>query len=116
MPSIAQRLQALSHDLLQVRLADIDDVVDPVAMTECGMDPLSLGRRSYPDIARLLEMAVAEVPVEQAELPELVGDVLAGVGHRAVRADDDLVLVIPRSASSSSCITQQPLFLPSVSR
>ncbi len=36
------------------------------------------------------ERLVGEVGVEQAEFPQLVGDVLADVGHRAVAADDDL--------------------------
>ena len=34
-----------------------------------------------------------EVTAQEAELPELVRDVLADVGHRAVRPDDDLPIL-----------------------
>ena len=74
-----------------------------------------------------------EVLAEQAELPELIGDVLADVGHRAVRAHDDLLAliglvlvctVVVRSSSalvaasvpSPIGITQQPFSRPSVCR
>ena len=40
------------------------------------------------------ELAEVERAVEQAELPELVGDVLAGVRDRAVGADQDLVRLV----------------------
>ena len=40
------------------------------------------------------EPLVVEVHAEQAELPELVGDVLGRVGHRSVRAHEDLVRLL----------------------
>jgi hypothetical protein len=45
-------------------------------------------------VGRGAVLAVVEVAVELAQLPQLVRDVLARVGHGAVRADDDLVLVL----------------------
>ena len=77
------------------------------------------------------ERPIPEVAAEQAELPELVRDVLADVGHGAVRAHDHLLarfvvcfLVARRrrrrrrsaGAASSIRITQQPASLPSVCR
>src|SRR5262245_55696011 len=41
----------------------------------------------------VMQRAVPEIAVEPAQLPELIGDVLAGVGHRSIRSHDDLVLV-----------------------
>ena len=38
--------------------------------------------------------AIVEIFAEQAEFPELVGDVFSDVGDRAIGADDDFVLDI----------------------
>src|SRR5438309_2645228 len=46
--------------------------------------------------------AVTEVAIQLAELPELVRDVLAGVGHGAVGPHDDLVLVTGRRSGSAA--------------
>ncbi len=75
------------------------------------------------------ELLVAEIAAEKAELPEVVGDVLADVADGAVRADDDLGVFVGarflfrrvlRALALVGCtgrvITQQPLFLPSVSK
>ena len=43
---------------------------------------------------RLPPVAVGEVLAQQAELPQLIGDVLADVGHRAVGAHDHLVRIL----------------------
>ena len=65
-----------------------------------------------------MQRLVVEILAEQAELPELIGDVLADVGDGAVRAHDDLVVLVTRRRSENAAagITQQPLFLPSVSK
>src|SRR3972149_4297578 len=42
-----------------------------------------------------VKAAIGEVAAEQSELPHLVGDVLADVGNGAVRAHDDLGIVVP---------------------
>ena len=89
---VAERLEPGADDLLQVALADVDDVEHPPGVAEQRM-PLDAVLGGLPD-PLLLPEAVAEVAAEQAELPELVGDVLADVGHRAVRADDHLVGVL----------------------
>ncbi len=66
------------------------------------------------------ELAVAEVAAQQAELPEVIGNVLADVGDGAVGADDDLGVFVDlarlTAAAPGRDITQQPLFLPSVSK
>ena len=60
-------------------------------MPEAGVRVLALHRRNPAGAVRVLpEDAVAEVRAQQAELPQVVGDVLAHVGHRAVRANNDL--------------------------
>src|SRR6266851_9296095 len=54
---------------------------------------LTLLRRGRPErlpVGLLGEAAVPEVVTEEAELPELIGDVLAHVRHDAVGPDDDL--------------------------
>ncbi len=83
--------------VLRVVLAGVDDVVDGVGAAEgggggiaraCGGDPAGVG-------GVLVEFGVAEVFAgEQAELPEVVGDVFADVGDGAVGADDDLGIFV----------------------
>lgn len=41
-----------------------------------------------------MKQPVIEIQPQNAELPHLVGDVLAGVGDGAVRADEDLVVLM----------------------
>ena len=84
------------HHPLRVRLADVDHVVDRPRVAERRGARLALAARRRPEPVPVVVgpvQAVAEVAVQLPELPELVGDVLAGVGDRAVRPDDDLVLV-----------------------
>ena len=74
--------------------------------------------RCDPDIQRT---AIAEVAAQQAELPQVIGDVLADVGHGAVRAHDHLGIFIGsrpglQPSVPARRITQQPLFFPSRSR
>ena len=40
------------------------------------------------------ELLVAEVLAQQAELPQMIGNVFANIGDRAVGADDDLRVLI----------------------
>src|SRR4029077_6989755 len=68
---VAERLQAGADDLLEVALADVDDVEHPPGAAEERM-PLDAVAGGLPD-PFLLPEAVAEVAAEQAELPELVG-------------------------------------------
>ena len=82
-----------------------------------GGDPAGVGRV-------LVEFCVAEVFAgEEAELPEVIGDVFADVGDGAVGADDDFGVfvggvssLLRMSSVPARRMTQQPLFLPSVSR
>ena len=102
----------LLDDLLRVRLPHVDDVDDarrrsPNRPSRRRVGPLGVvarpveGRHAVGgDELRVAERRdvrghlVLEVDPEDAELPELVGDVLAGVGDGAVRADEDLVGVL----------------------
>ena len=93
---VPERLDAGAHHALRVRLADVDHVVDSARVAEARGAGLALAARGGPERPSVGQHAVnpiAEVAVELAQLPELVGDVLAGVRDRAVRANDDLVLV-----------------------
>ncbi len=86
--------QALDDDVLQIRLPDIDDVVYGVPMTEGRMIASASRRRGDPDVSGGIEQFVLEVLVQQADFPQLIGDVLADIGHRAVGSDDDLVVFV----------------------
>ena len=93
---VAEGGDARLHHPLRVGLADVDHVVDRLRVAERRGARLALAARRRPEPVPVVVgpvQAVAEVAVELPELPELVGDVLAGVGDGAVRADDDLVLV-----------------------
>ncbi len=103
-----EHAQSFAHDLLRVGLADVDDVVHARRAAEgrrrripalVGGPPDRVrahGRRDLvgSDGARApvgSEALVVEVRPEEAELPELIRDVLRRVGHGAVRAHEDLV-------------------------
>ena len=61
-----------------------------------GGDPAGVGRV-------LVELCVAEVFAgEEAELPEVVGDVFADVGDGAVGADDDLGVFVGEAGGLAS--------------
>src|SRR5262245_44946010 len=91
---ISQAEESLADDILEIRLAAMDDVVHGFAVTECRMNWLSGGGRSDPDVASAIEMPVLEVLIEEPELPELVRDVLTDVCDGPIGSDDDLVVVI----------------------
>src|SRR4051794_10843080 len=40
------------------------------------------------------ELAIAEILPQQAELPQVIGDVLAGISDRSIRPHDDLVVFV----------------------
>ena len=88
--------QAGHDDVLEIALARIDDVVDARGVAERGpARRLGLGGRDPDHVpAVFLPGPVVEILPQQAELPELVGDVLADVGDGAVRAHDDLVVFV----------------------
>ena len=116
----AERAQPGDHHVLQIRLARIDDVVDARAAAERRRARLRLRcRRPHLVPVRIrVPLAIVEILAQQAEFPKLIGDVLADVGHGAVRAHDDLAVFSPSSEllKADAGITQQPLFLPSVSK
>ena len=90
---VAERAERLAEQRLQVHLPRVDHVVDPRRVAEGGRvtrrrSPTSSTRATRPP-ACVGEAAIQEVAAEQAELPELVGDVFADVGDDAVRSHDD---------------------------
>ncbi|XWK71073.1 hypothetical protein RBB80_18810 [Tunturiibacter gelidiferens] len=78
--------------VLRVVLAGVDDVVDGVGFAEGGVRSIAVGGGDpATTIGIFAKFCVAEVLAgEEAELPEVIGDVLADVGDGAVGADDDL--------------------------
>ena len=101
---VSERFQAGADDALQVGLPRVDHVDHAGAPSEVGprlpaaVAGIRFRRPGLPErtaaAASTPEGGVLEVAAEQAELPELVGDVLADVGHRAVGADDHLVGIL----------------------
>src|SRR6187431_1352920 len=91
---ISQAEESLTNDVLEIRLADVDDVIHGLSVTERGMNWLSGSRRRDPDISPAIQMTVVEVLIEESKLPELVRDVFADVRDGPVGSDDDLVIVV----------------------
>ncbi len=86
--------QPLDDDLLKIGLPGVDDIVDLAGLSEAG-DGRAGDVRRYPEgpVAVDSEWLIIEIPAEEAEFPELVGDVLPDVGDRSVGPDDDLLPV-----------------------
>ena len=132
---VSQRAQARDDHLLRIRLPGVDHVEHFVRVAECWrarIVALAGGDPGLVAVRMLVKAPVVEIAVEQAEFPEVVGDVLADVGDGAVGAHDDFRFgffgrlfgrasgfsaAFNSSAASrwdGSCITQQPAFLPEV--
>ena len=93
---VAQGGDRRLHHPLRVRLADVDDVEHLARVAERRRGGLAgVAGRAPEDVAVGIGAvaAVPEVPVDEAQLPELVGDVLARVRDDSIGPDDDLVLV-----------------------
>ncbi len=92
---ITQRAQAGYHNILQIRLPRVDHVVHQLATTE--FRPARRLRLVGADkdrvTVKLSPWPIIEIFAEQAELPKLVGDVLADIGNRVVGTNDDLAVV-----------------------
>ena len=91
---VSQAEESLTNDVLEIRLADVDDVIHGLPVTERRMNRFSGSRRRDPDVSPAIQMTVVEVLIEESELPELVRDVLADVRDGSVGSDDDLVIVV----------------------
>ncbi len=95
---VAETAQRFGDDVLHVRLARVDDVVN----RNGGLGKMRSGRIALESgggpnrfaFGSVWPFAVVEIFAEQAEFPELIGNVFADVGDGAVRADDDFVLSI----------------------
>ena len=90
--------QRLLQQFLEIGLAGVDDVVHRAGMAEAGrrgvLDGWTrcvlAGRPQRPSGALVAVRTVAEILAEQAEFPELVGDVLPDVGHCPIGPDNHL--------------------------
>src|ERR1700692_1098329 len=88
--------QGFDYRVLRFGLAGVDHVINFGDIPEMGMIFLAPHRRN-PTVVRVgiaVELAIAEIPSEQAELPHVVCDVFADIAHRAVRADDDFLIFL----------------------
>ena len=106
-------------------------------LPKCGMVGLALFGRNpaLMPIRIAKELLVSEVAAQQAEFPQVVRDVFADVADGAIRAHDDFRVFVRAGLVFSSpalprcrgvelallddggrVMTQQPLFLPSVSK
>src|SRR5437867_5737837 len=83
--------ERLLQQLLQIRLPDVDDVVDVRRAAEHRMVAFAAcrARRPQRSLWAILEDAIVEILSKQSKLPELVRDVLADVRDDAVRTHDD---------------------------
>ncbi len=115
---MAERPQRLAEECLQIHLPRIDDVVNARRPSERQSAGIGLARRRRPqrlavplNVAQSggpypphtqsggscpldIELAIVEVASEQTELPELIGEVFADVGHDTVRTDDHLLAAL----------------------
>ena len=87
---------AFFYDILRIRLARIDDVINRFAAAEfrtrllvlrfkCRRDP------NFLTVFVNMEELVKEIHAQNSKLPHLIGDVLAGVSHGSVRTHQDLI-------------------------
>ena len=87
--------QSLDHIGLGVRLPRVDHVINRLGPAKVRVRLHSLFGRNPAFVIGVGEKRlVAKVLAQQAELPQVVGDVLADVGDRAIRADDNLGVLI----------------------
>ena len=112
----SQRPQAGDHDVLQVGLAGVDDVVDAFATAEIRvcriLSGIGTGHHDLMAVGIDMEGTIEKIHAQQPQLPELVGDVLAHIGDGAVGTDNDLVLLVPRIAAGGrgTCPAVQVVF------
>ena len=91
---ISQAAQPGRHHVLQVRLARVDHVVHARPVPELVLAGVG-SVRAHPEHAPVgvsRQRPVVKVLAQQTELPELIGDVLAHVSHRAIGAHDHFAL------------------------
>ena len=55
-------------------------------VTEGRMFALTSRRRGDPDVSGGIDQFVVEILVQESDFPQLIGDVLADIGNRAVRS------------------------------
>src|SRR5271157_2586808 len=93
---IAEQPDGLDDGVLRIALPRVDHVVDGCHAAKMRMVSLAvLGRDPHiMPVGIAIEPAIAEVAPEEAELPQVVGDVLADIANRAIRAHDYLRVLV----------------------
>src|SRR5439155_7658232 len=86
------------HDLLRIRLARVDDVINGGAAAKMRMHAIrsvkGLIGRGYPDRVTVsidTKWLEEKIEAQVAQFPKLIGNVFARVGDGAVRTDNYLV-------------------------
>ena len=119
---ISKTAQGFDHVCLRVGLAAVNDVVNRLRAPEIRMLRLTMfGRDPAHVIVVSEEWSVAEITAQQAKLPKVIRDVLPDIGNGTVGTHNHLGVFVngvfvPAIAVEARRITQQPWFLPSVSR
>src|SRR5262245_33958984 len=83
--------ERLLQQLLKVRLSDINDVVRVGSAAGRWMVVFAVSGAGGPErtVRPVCKYAVVKVAAEQAEFPELIGDVFADIRHDAIGSHDD---------------------------
>src|ERR1019366_1984030 len=89
---ITEQPEGFDHGVLRIGLTRVNDVVNRRNAAEVRMIALAvLGRNPHlPPLGIAVEFAITEVQAQQAELPKMIGNVLANVADFAVGTHDDL--------------------------
>src|ERR1700751_4112049 len=91
-PRVAEGTQSRRDYLLGIGLPRIHHVEDFVGVAErrrACVAALACGDPGFVSVRVRVKPLVVKIAVEEAELPEVVGDVLSDVCDRAIGSDDD---------------------------
>src|SRR5580700_4425787 len=89
---VAEGSQSCRDHLLRIRLPRIHHVEDFVGVAErrrACVATLACGDPGFVAIGMRVKALVVKIAVEEAELPEMVGDVFSDVRDSAIGSDDD---------------------------
>ena len=121
---ISKTAQSFNHVCLRVGLAAVNDVVNRLRASKIRMVRLALLRSRSSTCDRCRQRrARSRNHGPAGQTSKVIGDVLADIGNGSVGTDDHLGVFVHRSvvfcardAVEARRMTQQPWFLPSVSR
>ena len=94
--AVSERAQRFNHGVLFFGLPRIDHVIDFSVIAKMRMvERPNRGRNpAIVPVGIFVELAITEVAAQQSEFPKMVGDVFPGISHGAVRANDDLLILL----------------------